>query len=158
MDLPDLLYQIFNLQRKFSKVFLHSSLLAIWNFQIWRWKISKNNFKWGLSCRSVDYYVIRMLYIYQIFILGIWMLLVANLQKLHQIPMDYLCLSICLWMECCRSLQLHIHILPQCSSKCIGKSSIPIRHDAPWYPKVYPDLSKEQVWCFFSIDHLFTGH
>ena len=126
MDLPDLLYNFFNPQSISCKIFSHSSLLPICNIQRWRWQISKTSLKWGLSCRSVGCFVIRMLYIYQIFIPDLRMLLILSPQKLHQSPVDYFCLPICLWMECCRSLQLCVHILPKCSPKCTNKSCVPI--------------------------------
>lgn len=158
MDITDLLSKFFNTQSISCNVFLHSSLLPIWNIQKWKWKISKKSFKWGLSYWSVDHSVIRMLCRYQCFIPSLWVLLVVTPQKLHQIHVDYFCLSICLWMECCRSLQLCVHLFPQCSPECTQKSCIIVSNDAPWYPKVYPDLSKEQVCCFLSTDGLFTWH
>ena len=44
--------------------FLHSSLLSIYNIQGWRWQIPKVSFKRGLTSKSVDYFIIRVLNIY----------------------------------------------------------------------------------------------
>ena len=54
------------------------------------------------------------------------MILVVTPQKLQQMTSDYFCLPISLWMECCRSPQLHVHLLPQCSPEGTEKSCIPI--------------------------------
>jgi hypothetical protein len=61
-------------------------------------------------------------------------------------------------MECCRPLQLSVHIIPQCSKKYTKKSGILVPDDAPWYPKVHPDIFKELVCFFLSADGIFTRH
>jgi hypothetical protein len=66
-------------------VFPHSSLFSINNIQGKRWKISKASFKRGLTSRSMDYSVIRVLNVDHIFIPGLWMLLIVTPQKLYQI-------------------------------------------------------------------------
>ena len=68
MDLLDLLYKIFSPQSISGNIFPHTFLFLICNIQRWRWKISKTSLKWGLSSRSVDFFVVRLLYIYHIFI------------------------------------------------------------------------------------------
>jgi hypothetical protein len=82
------------------------------------------------------------------------MLLIVTPQNLHQSLVDYFYL----WMECCKSLQLTLHLLPKCSPKGTKKSYIPISDDSPWYLKVHPDLFKEHVYCILSFDGLFTRH
>ena len=158
MDLPNLIYKFFSPQSISCKIFPRSSLLPICNIQRLRWKIYKTSFKWGLSCRSVDCFFVRKLYIYRIFIPGLHILLVLSPQKLYQSSVDYFYLPICLWMGFCRYIQICVHILPLCSPECTKKSCIHVWNDAPWYPKFHPDLSKEQVYCFFPADGLFTWH
>jgi hypothetical protein len=70
--------------------------------------------------------VIRVLNVDQIFIPGLSMILIVTSQNLNQSHVDYFCLAIYLWMECYRSLQLQVHLLPKCSAKGIEKFSIPI--------------------------------
>ena len=67
-------------------------------------------------------------------------------------------LPIYLWMECCRPLQLSVHLIPQCSKKCTNKSGIHVPDDAPSYPKVHTDIFKELFCCFLSIHGIFTRH
>jgi hypothetical protein len=104
----------------------------------------------------VDCYIIREFYIDHIFILGIQMLLIVTPQKLNQSIFDYFCLPIYTWMQWCTPIEISVHLLPQCSPKSIEKSSVPIRDDAPWYPKENLDLFKEEFCCLLSLDGIFT--
>jgi hypothetical protein len=89
---------------------------------------------------------------------GLRMLLIVTPQKMQQSPIEYFCFPIYLWMECYIPLKLSVHLLPKCSIKGTKISSVKIRDDASWYPKVHPDLFKEQDCCFLSLDGLFTRH
>jgi hypothetical protein len=115
MDLSNLFNKFLRFQFFSRDIFPHSSLLSIYNVQRRRRQIPKASFERGLIGRRMVYSIIRVLNIDQIFNLGIWMLLIVTLQKTNQCHVDYLCLSICLWMECCRSLQLGVHFFPKCS-------------------------------------------
>jgi hypothetical protein len=48
----------------------------------------------------------RVLYVDHISTLGIQMILTVTPKILHQILVDYFCMHICLWMECCIYIQL----------------------------------------------------
>jgi len=128
------------------------------NIQGRRWKIPKENFKWGLTSKSVDCFFLGVLNVDYIFIPSLQMLLIVSPQNLHQSPPNYFCLSICLWMECCRSLQLSVHLLPKCSPKGTNKYGISIWDYSPWYPKAHPNLFKDHDWGVFSLDGVFTSH
>lgn len=157
MDFPNLLNSFFSPQGDPYKILPHSSLFPIWNIQRWRWKISKTIFIWGLTSRSVDFSIIRVLYIDYIFIPSLQMLLIITPWKSHQILLDYFSFPIYLWMECCRPLQLHVHILPQYSEKFIEEPCVPIWNMLLGIPKC-THTSKNQVFCFFPIDGVFIGH
>jgi hypothetical protein len=96
MDLPN----IFNKFITFNASPMMSSLTPpcfhIDNIQGKRWKIPKASFKRGLTSRSMDYSIIRVLNVDHIFIPGLWMLLIVTPQKLNQSLVDYFCLPICL--------------------------------------------------------------
>jgi len=124
MDLPNFINIFLCSQCISCEVLPHSSLLSIYNIQRWRWEISKETFKRWLTNRSVDCFIIILLYLDNIFILGLQMLLILTPQNMHQIFIDYFWLRICLWMECCISIQLSAHLLPQCHSKCIERYGI----------------------------------
>lgn len=70
----------------------------------------KTSFKWGLTSRSVDFYIIIVLYLYQIFVPSHWMLLIITPKNLYHPS-----------MECCRPLQLHVYLFPQSSPKFTKK-------------------------------------
>jgi hypothetical protein len=54
------------------------------------------------------------------------MLLIVAPQKMNQSLVDYFFLPICVWMECCRPLEISVHILPQCSLEVIEKYGVPV--------------------------------
>ena len=92
----------------------------------------------GITNGSVDYTLTRVLDVYQILILCIWMLLIIIPYNLDQIEWHghHLYFPIYLWMENYRPLQLSVHIIPKCSPKGTKKTTISIWDDASWYPKV----------------------
>ena len=108
--------------------------------------------------KSVNSSVIRVLDVDHIVIPSIQMLLIIAPQNLHQILIDHLCLPIYMWMECCRYLQLSVHILPKCSPKGTKKYCILLCDESPWYPKVHPYFLKEHVCHSMSFDCIFTRH
>jgi hypothetical protein len=108
-------------------------------------QIPKVSFKRGLIDKSMGFFVIRVLNVDYISILGLQMLLIVTPQKLNQSLVDYFYLRIYMWMECCISLQLGVHLLPKCSPKGTKKSSVPFLCYVPSYPKVHLDLFKEHV-------------
>jgi hypothetical protein len=124
MDLPNIFNKFLCFQHFSCDVFPHSSFISINNIQGRRWKISKETFKRGLTGRSKEFSGIRVLNIDNIFILGLWMLLIIIPPKMHQRIVDYFYLPIYLWMECCISLQLHVHLLLKFSLKIIEKYGI----------------------------------
>lgn len=58
----------------------------------------------------MDFFVIRMIYLYQILIPGLFPLLIVTPHKFHQSLLDYFCFPICLCMECCRPLHICVNI------------------------------------------------
>jgi hypothetical protein len=102
--------------------------------------------------------IIRVLNIDHIFVTSLWMLLIVTPQKLSQHLIYYFYLPIYMWKECCRSLQLGVHLFPKHNPKGTEKYGIPIYDDAPCYPKVHLDLFKEHACYFLSFDGLFTKH
>jgi hypothetical protein len=84
-----------------------------------RWQRPKTSFKRGLTGRSVDCLIIKVLNVDQVFISSPWMLLIITLQKMNQFSVHYFFLLIYVCMECCRSIQLRVHLLPKCSPKVL---------------------------------------
>jgi hypothetical protein len=129
-------------------------MLSIYNIWGRRWKIPKESFKTKLIGRSMDHFIVWVLNLGLIFILGLQILMIVTPQKLYQILVDYMFLSIYLWMEFCRYLQLSDHILSNCSPKFIEKYCIHVRDDSPWYQKMHPNLSPRLNDFSFFYDHV----
>jgi hypothetical protein len=96
-----------------------------------------------------------------IFILGFYMILIVTPQNMHQSSVDHLFFPIYTWMECCRSLQICVHILPKCSLKGTKE----LRNMVSLFEmmllgikKVHPYLFKEHVLFFLSSNGIFTRH
>jgi hypothetical protein len=123
-----------------------------------RWKISKESFKIGLTNRTMDFFVIIVLNVDHIFIHGISMLLIVTPKNPYQHPINYLYVPIYLWMECCRFVQLCVHILQKCNPKINEKYDILAHDNAPSYSKVHLELFKEHVCFFLSFDGYFTRY
>lgn len=85
------------------------------------------------------------------------MLLIVNHQKLDQIPIAYFFFPIFLQMECCIPLQLHVHLFPQHSPKCVEGSCVPFEMILLSIPKCTQTYPKKNFTTSFILMVFLQG-